>query len=127
MSKPSVLLIASQMPQQELGIIAQLLMSQGYKQQPASERPKNTASIAFETADKTVSDILGIRFRRLIVIVSAPCRCAQNIFATHSISLMLDVLKASKNPLSRNLDRLAIAENKSSVVLSEQRIFVSTK
>ena len=53
MSKPSVLLIASQMPQQELGIIAQLLMSQGYKQQPASERPKSTSSITFETADKT--------------------------------------------------------------------------
>ena len=60
MSKPSVLLIASQMPQQELGIIAQLLMSQGYKQQPASERPKNTASIAFETADKT--NVVEIKF-----------------------------------------------------------------
>lgn len=55
MAKPSILLIASQMPQQELGLIAQLLQSQGYRQQPASERPKNSAVLVFETADKTNS------------------------------------------------------------------------
>ena len=48
--KPEVLLIASQFPQQELGIIAQLLQSQGFKQAP---REKNVSFVAFETADKT--------------------------------------------------------------------------
>ncbi len=55
MQKPTVLLIASQMPQQELGLIAQLFQSQGFRQQPASERPKNSAVLVFETADKTNS------------------------------------------------------------------------
>ena len=49
-TKPSVVLIASQMPQQELGIIAQLLQSQGYKQQPADKR--KSPLIHFETEDK---------------------------------------------------------------------------
>lgn len=49
-TKPSVVLIASQMPQQELGIIAQLLQSQGYKQQPADKR--KAPLIHFETEDK---------------------------------------------------------------------------
>ncbi|MBQ9241946.1 MAG: tetratricopeptide repeat protein [Proteobacteria bacterium] len=48
--KPEILLIASQIPQQELALIAQLLQSQGFKQAP---REKNASSVAFETADKT--------------------------------------------------------------------------
>ena len=53
--KPEILLIASQMPQQELGLIAQLLQSHGYRQQPASERSKKSPSIVFETSDKANS------------------------------------------------------------------------
>lgn len=52
MSKTSVLLIASQIPQQELGLVAQLLQSQGFRQKPASERPKGSAVLIFETPDK---------------------------------------------------------------------------
>ncbi len=51
-SKPTVLLIASQMPQQELGLIAQLLQSQGFaRQQPAD--PKGAPELVFATADNT--------------------------------------------------------------------------
>lgn len=60
MAKPTILLIASQMPQQELGLIAQLLQSQGYRQQAPSDRPKNAAVLIFETADK--SNSVAIKF-----------------------------------------------------------------
>lgn len=55
--KPEVLLIASQIPQQELALIAQLLQSQGFKQAP---REKNASFVAFETADK--SDRVSLKF-----------------------------------------------------------------
>ena len=52
MSKTSVLLIASQIPQQELGLVAHVLQSQGFRQTPASERPKGSVVLCFETPDK---------------------------------------------------------------------------
>ena len=58
MEKVSVLLIASQMPQQELGLIAQLLQSQGYRQQPMDKR--QAAVLIFSTEDG--SNSVGIKF-----------------------------------------------------------------
>lgn len=58
MSKISVLLIASQIPQQELRLVAQVLQSQGFRQKPASERPKGSVVLAFETADKENSVVI---------------------------------------------------------------------
>ena len=58
MEKVSVLLIASQMPQQELGLIAQLLQSQGYRQQPMEKR--QAAVLVFATEDATNS--VGLKF-----------------------------------------------------------------
>ena len=54
-SVPRVLLIASQIPQQELGLIAQLLQSQGFRQPSAAERSKNPGVLTFSTPDKANS------------------------------------------------------------------------
>ena len=48
-----ITLIPSQLPQQDLGMIAQVLMGQGFVQQPASERAKDSHAIVFYTQDKT--------------------------------------------------------------------------
>lgn len=56
-SKSSVLLIASQMPQQELGLIAQLLQSQGFaRKQPAS--PQSAPSLTFADASGANTAVL---------------------------------------------------------------------
>lgn len=47
-----ITLIPSQLPQQGLGMIAQVLMGQGFVQQPASERSKESPAIVFYTSDK---------------------------------------------------------------------------
>ena len=47
-----ILLIPSQMPQQELAMVAQLLQTQGYIQQSEEERKKNVHEIVFHTQDK---------------------------------------------------------------------------
>lgn len=49
-SKPTVLLIASQIPQQELGLIAQLLQSQGFSRRQ-SDDAKGSPVLVFTTAD----------------------------------------------------------------------------
>lgn len=48
-----ILLIASQAPQQELGLIAQVLQSQGFVQQSAAERDPNVHALLFYTQDRT--------------------------------------------------------------------------
>lgn len=58
MEKVSVLLIASQMPQQELGLIAQLLQSQGFRQQAMDRR--QAAVLVFATEDG--ANAVGIKF-----------------------------------------------------------------
>ena len=55
---PSIVLIPSQMPQQELGLIAQVLQSQGFAQQPPSERAKASHALIFQTPDKTNQVVL---------------------------------------------------------------------
>ncbi len=55
-----ITLIPSQLPQQDLGMIAQVLMGQGFVQQPASERSKESPAIVFYTSDK--ANIVTIRF-----------------------------------------------------------------
>lgn len=49
--KPTILLIASQMPQQELGMIAQLLQSQGFNRQPMDHSQQGAPSLVFQTSD----------------------------------------------------------------------------
>lgn len=48
-----ITLVPSQMPQQDIGMIAQVLMGQGFVQQPASERKRESPAIVFYTEDKT--------------------------------------------------------------------------
>lgn len=55
-----ITLIPSQLPQQDLGMIAQVLMGQGFVQQPASERSRESRAIVFYTADK--ANIVTIKF-----------------------------------------------------------------
>lgn len=53
-------LIATQDPRQDLGMIAQVLMGQGFVQQPASERAKNSNALVFYTENK--SDTITMKF-----------------------------------------------------------------
>jgi len=55
-----ITLIPSQMPQQDLGMIAQVLMGQGFVQQPASERKRESPAIVFYTEDK--SNVVSMKF-----------------------------------------------------------------
>ena len=55
-----ITLIASQVPQQDLGMIAQILMGQGFAQQPASERKKESHALVFMTADK--ANVMTMKF-----------------------------------------------------------------
>ncbi len=53
-----ILLIASQQPQQELGLLAQLLGSQGYTPQQPDPKSKQSRAVVFSTADDQANAVL---------------------------------------------------------------------
>ena len=105
---PSILLVASQMPQQELAVLAQVLKSQGFAQEAPAEQA--TPSLRFSTVDKTSS--VGIKFfqelgtLRLELVGEMALRIASALadyMETLTVDSLLERFEAAASDMERRI------------------------
>ncbi len=105
-----ITLIPSQMPQQDLGMIAQVLMGQGFVQQPASERKRESPAIVFYTEDK--SNIVTMKFYQDIGTLRVETRGAAadkiavamgQYMEAMTVASLTDLFDASQSDMERRV------------------------